>query len=110
MIIGCLSENPSNEFYKQMGGKFVDTNPLTLPNGQELIENLYYYDETSPHLHIVGVPIKYKNKNGMEKQVGKSDVFTKESLISLQDKMRILCIEEFNQVYSLDSTLKKKKR
>lgn len=45
MIIGCLSENPSNEFYKQMGGNFVDTNPLTLPNGQELIENLYYYDE-----------------------------------------------------------------
>ena len=42
----------------------------------------------------------------MEKQVGKSDVFTKESLIRLQDKMRTLCIEEFNQVYSLDSTLK----
>ena len=44
----------------------------------------------------------------MEKQVGKYDVFTKESLIRLQDKMRTLCIEEFNQVYSLDSTLKQK--
>lgn len=44
----------------------------------------------------------------MEKQVGKSDVFTKEALIRLQDKMRTLCIEEFNQVYSLDSTLKQK--
>ena len=44
MIIGCLSENPSNEFYKHMGGKFVDINPLTLPNGQELMENLYYYE------------------------------------------------------------------
>ena len=44
MIIGCLSENPSNDFYKHMGGNFVDTNPLTLPNGQELCENLYYYD------------------------------------------------------------------
>ena len=44
MIIGCLSENPSNEFYKHMGGKFVDTNPLTLTNGQELMENLYYYE------------------------------------------------------------------
>ena len=29
-----------------------------------------------------------------KKQVGKSDVFTKESLIRLQDKMRILCIED----------------
>ncbi len=44
MIIGCLMENPSNQFYKHMRGKLVDTNPLTLPNGQELSENLYYYD------------------------------------------------------------------
>ena len=51
-----------------------------------------------------------KNKNGMERQVGKSEVFTKESLIRLQDKMRTLCIEEFNQVYSLDSTLKTKQK
>ena len=36
---------------------------------------IIHYDETSPHLHIVGVPIKYKSKNGMSKQVGKSDVF-----------------------------------
>ena len=69
---------------------------------------IIHYDETSPHLHIVGVPIKYKNKNGMEKQVGKSDVFTKESLRKLQDKMRILCIESFNKEYKLNNTLKKK--
>lgn len=69
-----------------------------------------HFDESSPHLHIVGVPFKDGMKNGMEKQVGKSDVFTKESLIRLQDIMRTLCIEEFNQVYSLDSTLKKKQK
>ena len=40
----------------------------------------------------------------MKKQVGKFDVFTKESLIRLQNKMRTLCIEEFNQEYNLDST------
>ncbi len=44
MIIGCLEKNLSNEFYKHMGGKLVGTNPLTLPNGQKLLENLYYYD------------------------------------------------------------------
>ena len=43
MILGCLSGNPSNEFYKHMGGEFIDTNPLTLPNGQKLMENLYLY-------------------------------------------------------------------
>ena len=53
---------------------------------------------------------KKKMSEVYKKQVGKSDVFTKESLIRLQDKMRTLCIEEFNQVYSLDSTLKQKQK
>ena len=91
-----------SEVYK----KQVDDLEMLVPNFK-VASAIIHYDETSPPLHIVGVPIKYKNKNGMEKQVGKSDVFTKESLIRLQDKMRTLCIEEFNQVYSLDSTLKK---
>ena len=94
----------TNVFIKQ-----VDDLELLIPNFK-ICSAIIHYDETSPHLHIVGVPIKYKNKNGMEKQVGKSDVFTKEYLIRLQDKMRTLCIEEFNQVYSLDSTLKKKQK
>ncbi len=78
-----------------------------LPNFK-IASAIIHYDETSPHLHIVGVPIKYKNKNGMSKQVGKSDVFTKESLTKLQDKMRILCIESFNKEYNLNNSLKKK--
>lgn len=89
--------------------KQVDDLELLVPNFK-VASAIIHYDETSPHMHIVGVPIKYKNKNGMEKQVGKSDVFTKESLITLQNKMRTLCIEEFNQEYNLDSTLKKKQK
>jgi hypothetical protein len=69
---------------------------------------IIHYDETSPHLHIVGVPIKDGNKNGMSKQVGKTAIFTKDSLKIIQDKMRTLCIESFNNEYGLDSTLKKK--
>ena len=46
----------------------------------------------------------------MEKQVGKSDVFTKESLRKLQDKMRMLCIESFNKEYGLINSLKGKKK
>lgn len=44
MIVGCLQDNPANEFYKHMKGKLVNTNLLTLPNKQQIIENLYYYD------------------------------------------------------------------
>lgn len=59
-------------------------------------------------MHIVGVPIKYNCKTGMNKQVGKTDVFTRTSLMQLQDKMRTLCIEEYNKEYNLDATLKQK--
>lgn len=69
---------------------------------------IIHYDETSPHMHIVGVPIKDGNKNGMSKQVGKTAIFTKDSLKVIQDKMRTLCIESFNNEYGLDDVLKEK--
>lgn len=69
---------------------------------------IIHYDETSPHLHIIGVPIKVKNKYGMSKQVGKSDVFTKESLTKIQDKMRVHCMESFNKDYHTNYKLKPK--
>ena len=69
---------------------------------------IIHYDETSPHLHIIGVPIKYKNKYCMSKQVGKSDVFTKETLTKIQDKIRVCCIESFNKEYHTNYKLKPK--
>ncbi len=67
-----------------------------------------HYDEASPHLHIVGVPIKDGNKNGMKKQVGKSTVFTKESLHEIQDTMRVYCKESFNKIYQTNIELLEK--
>ena len=92
----------TNVFIKQ-----VDDLELLLPNFK-ICSAIIHYDETSPHLHIVGVPIKYNCKTGMSIQVGKTDVFTRNSLKELQDKMRILCIEEYNKEYNLDATLKQK--
>ena len=80
-----------------------------LPNFK-IASAIIHYDETSPHLHIVGVPIKYKNKNGMSKQVGKADVFTKEILKDLQDNMRTLCMASFNKEYGLNNILKAKQK
>ena len=67
-----------------------------------------HFDEFSPHLHIVGIPFKDGSKNGMERQVGKSDVFTTDSLRNVQDKMREYCINSFNRIYHLNYTLKAK--
>ena len=91
------------EVYK----KQVDDLELLVPNFK-VCSSIIHYDETSPHMHIVGVPIKYNCKTGMSMQVGKTDVFTRTSLKQLQDKMRTLCIEEYNKEYNMDATLKQK--
>lgn len=47
-----------------------------------------HYDEASPHMHVIGVPIAEGYKKGMERQVAKTKVFTADRLSYLQDKMR----------------------
>jgi ribosomal protein S18 acetylase RimI-like enzyme len=42
MIIGCLDGNPSNEFYKHLGGKFVKTRIFEKLN---LPENVYIFEK-----------------------------------------------------------------
>lgn len=46
----------------------------------------------------------------MKKQVAKSQIFTKESLTRIQDKMRNCCIKSFNKVYEQDYQLKTKEK
>lgn len=46
----------------------------------------------------------------MKKQVAKSQIFTKESLTKIQDKMRNCCIKSFNKVYEKDYQLKTKEK
>ena len=69
-----------------------------------------HFDETSPHMHIVGVPIIENCTRGMKKQVGKSQLFTKDSLTKIQDKMRNACIKSFNKFYDMDIKLKEKQK
>ena len=69
-----------------------------------------HFDETSPHLHIIGVPVSCDCKKGMSKQVAKSKLFTKESLTKIQDKMRTACIKSFNKFYDIDFKLKEKQK
>jgi len=69
-----------------------------------------YFDENSPHMHVVGVPVIENCKRGMKKQVGKSKVFTKTSLTEIQDKMRNTCIKSYNKFYEVDTRLKEKQK
>lgn len=87
----------------------VEALELIVPNFK-VANATIHFDESSPHLHIIGVPFKDKCKRGLERQVGKSTIFTKESLTMIQDKMRNHCIVSFNKVYETNYTLKIKEQ
>lgn len=96
--------------------KMVNVFEKQLEDLKEIVPDFYianatcHFDEHSPHLHIVGVPVKENCKTGLSRQVGKTSIFTKESLVIIQDKMRERCINEFNKVYELDTKLKEKQK
>ena len=69
-----------------------------------------HFDETSPHMHVIGVPVVENCTRGMKKQVGKSKLFTKTSLTDIQDKMRNACIKSYNKFYEVDTKLKEKQK
>lgn len=48
-----------------------------------------HFDEASPHMHVVGVPVWEGAKRGLRKKVSKRNVFTPQTLSTiLQDKLR----------------------
>ena len=69
-----------------------------------------HFDETSPHMHVIGVPVIENCTRGMKKQVVKSKLFTKTSLTVIQDKMRNACIKSYNKFYGVDSRIKAKQK
>ena len=105
-------EDKSIEYKCKMTSVFIDQiSDLRKILPQFKIANAtIHYDESSPHLHIVGVPLKEGYKNGMKKQGGKSLIFTKDSLRQIQDKMRIYCINSFNKHYEVEYELKEKQK
>lgn len=93
------------EVYKDQIYKLMEIVPAF-----KVANAVVHYDETSPHMHLVGVPVKDGYKNGMKKQVAKSQIFTKTSLKEIQDKMRVNCIEKLNEVYEQNAKLKIKQK
>ncbi|WP_064590506.1 plasmid recombination protein [Streptobacillus moniliformis] len=105
-------ETKSLEERKKMTPIFQDQiNKLQkeLPN-YKIISAVIHYDESSPHIQIVGVPIKENCKTGLEKQVSKSSVFKKEKLEYLQDKLRENLLEQMQSIYGKDIDLKAKEK
>lgn len=66
----------------------LSTMEKLLPNFK-VANAVIHFDEASPHMHVVGVPVWEGAKKGLAKKVSKRNVFTPESLsVILQDKLR----------------------
>ena len=78
----------------------------------KIVNATIHYDEKSPHIHVVGVPVADGYKKGMERQCAKTKVFTAEKLSFLQDVMRADAEQSMKEIPSLfaDMELKAKEK
>ena len=79
-----------------------------LPNFK-ILSVVVHYDEASPHLQILGVPIAYYDK-GLKVRTTKSKVFSRESLEVLQAKMREDIEKQMQDIYGKEINLKAKEK
>ena len=71
-----------------------------------------HFDESSPHMQVIGVPVATGYQRGMKKQVAKTKVFTKERMEQIQDIIHDQAerlIQEHPEIFA-DETLKPKEK
>lgn len=73
----------------------------------KVVNAALHLDETSPHLHVIAVPIIEGQKRGLEKQVSQNRVITREVIRELREVIEKNFIEEYNKIYGTNKELKR---
>ena len=73
----------------------------------KVVNAALHMDETSPHLHVIAVPIIEGQKRGLEKQVSQNKVITREVIKELREVIEKNFIEEYNKIYGTSKELKR---
>lgn len=81
--------------------------PILEEKGIKTVNASVHLDETSPHLHLIAVPVIENQKRSLEKQVSQKKVITKEILKEIRSKTEKVFIEEYNRIYNTNKELKK---
>ena len=100
-------ENKSLEDKKKTVEIFKKAIPILEEKGIKTVNASVHLDETSPHLHLIAVPIITGQKRGIEKQVSQNKVITKEIIKEIRSKVEKSFIEEYNKIYGTNKELKK---
>lgn len=81
--------------------------PILEEKGIKVVNASLHIDETSPHLHVIAVPIIEGQKRGLEKQVSQNKVITREVIKELREVIEKNFIEEYNRIYGTSKELKR---
>ena len=94
---------------QKMAEVFKNSLEILEAKGFKVANATLHLDETSPHLHVIGVPIGTDFKKGLEKQVSSKSVFSLDKLDKLREKIEKTLITDFNKVYNLNVEKKQEK-
>ena len=100
-------ENKNLEDKQKTVEIFKKAIPILEAKGIKTVNASLHLDETSPHLHLIAVPIIENQKRGLEKQVSQNKVITKEVIKEIRSKTEKVFIEEYNRIYNTNKELKK---
>ena len=100
-------QNATMEDKKKTVEIFKKTIPILEAKGIKTVNASLHLDETSPHLHLLAVPIITGQKRGLEKQVSQNKVITLKVLNQIRTEVEKAFIEEYNKVFNDNKTLKK---
>ena len=81
--------------------------PILEKKGIKTFNASIHLDETSPHLHLLAVPVAEKQTRGLEKQVSQNKVITKSVLNDIRKEVEKAFITEYNKIYGTNKELKK---
>ena len=102
-------QNISLEDKKKMAEVFKKGIEKLENKGFKVANANLHLDETSPHCHIIGVPIGENFKKGMEKQVSSKSVFSLDKMEILRNEIEKVLIAEYNKIYDLNVEKKQEK-
>lgn len=68
---------------------------------------IVHLDESTPHCHIIAIPITKNCERGLEKQVSLNKTLSKQSLAMLRGLLNKELLKKYNKVFNCNKTLKK---
>lgn len=92
---------------KKIADVFLNGTAIINNRGLKVAHSVVHLDESTPHCHLIVVPISKGFKTGMEKQVSTKQVLDKTRLAMLRGLLFKELLKKFNKVYECNKILKR---